>query len=204
MEQTPDNPNVPQPQPAVAPQQTPVWLSQNPMAIKRTRESKPRKLPIALNYDEFLKILDATKHSRHKLAFKLSFLCGLRVSEIVKLKQENIDYGRRLLFIQQSKGKKDRYVPFPEKFAKDLKQVPLEMGARALEIAFKKALQKAEITKDAHFHTLRHSSATYYLSNGMNIVQVQQLLGHSRLDTTSIYLHVSPDNVKNEMDRIWG
>lgn len=167
------------------------------------KEMKGRRLPVVLNYEEFLEIIKHTRKEHHKLAFKLGFLCGLRVSEIVKLKPEDVDYGRRLLFIRQGKGGKDRYVPFPIHFAKNLKGLPIKCGVRALEIAFKNISKRAGINKDVHFHTLRHSCATNYLSKGMNIVQVQQLLGHSQLNTTTIYLHVSPDDVKNKMDEIW-
>ena len=81
--------------------------------------------------------------------------------------------------------------------------MPIGCGIRALQKAFKRALKKTNITKDAHFHTLRHSAATHYLSKGMNIRQVQMLLGHSRIDTTTIYLHVNPEDVKNKMEEIW-
>ena len=84
-----------------------------------------------------------------------------------------------------------------------MKKLPIKCGVRALQKAFKLAAKRAGITKDVHFHTLRHSAATHYLDNGMNIVQVQQLLGHSRIDTTTIYLHVSPKKVKESMDSIW-
>jgi len=76
-------------------------------------------LPVVLSYDEFLKLLDATSNKTYRLAFKLGFLCGLRVSEVVKLQLVDVDYGRRLLFIRQAKGHKDRYVPFPEQFSRD-------------------------------------------------------------------------------------
>jgi integrase/recombinase XerD len=167
------------------------------------KQRKPRKLPVVLNEEEFLAVLKNAKTKSHKLAYKLGFLCGLRVSEIVKLQPSDVDHGRRMLFIRQGKGGKDRFVPFPERLSKELGGLPVGVGKRALEIAFKKSVKKAGIMKDLHFHNLRHSSATYYLSRGMNIVQVQQLLGHSRIDTTTIYLSVSPDNVKNAMDEIW-
>jgi integrase len=83
------------------------------------RENRGRKLPVVLSYDEFLKLLSATDNKTYKLAFKLGFLCGLRVSEVVKLQPVDVDYGRRLLFIRQAKGHKDRYVPFPEQFSRD-------------------------------------------------------------------------------------
>jgi integrase/recombinase XerD len=167
------------------------------------KERKGRKLPVVLNFEEFNKLLSSTKNPRHRLAFKLGFLCGLRVSEVVKLQLEDVDLGRRMLFIRQSKNHKDRYVPFPEQFSRDLKNLPVNKGIRALQKAVKASSIKAGIAKDVHFHTLRHSCATFYLGKGMNLVQVQQMLGHSQIGTTMIYLHVSPDNVKNTMDEIW-
>jgi integrase len=168
------------------------------------KERKARKLPVVLNFDEFSKILDVTKNPKHRLAFKLGFLCGLRVSEVVKLTLDDVDYGRRFLFIRQAKNSKDRYVPFPEQFSRDLKHLPVGKGIRALQKAIKVASVKAGIPKDVHFHTLRHSAATFYLGKGMNLVEVQQMLGHSQIGTTMVYLHVSPDGVKSSMDRIWG
>ena len=162
-----------------------------------------RKLPQILTEEEFNSILAITKKNHHKLAFKLGFICGLRVSEIIKLEQRDVDYNRRLLFIRQAKGSKDRYVPFPPQFARGLKGVPIKCGIRALQLKFKEKVLQANIQKDLHFHSLRHSCATNYLNKGMDIVQVQQLLGHSRIDTTSIYLHVSPDQVKDKIDEIW-
>jgi integrase/recombinase XerD len=173
------------------------------MGYEIKKENKQRRLPVVLSLEEFTKIMEVTKNQQHKLAFSLGFLCGLRISEVIKLKPDDIDYDRRLMFIREAKGGKDRYVPIPEQFTKRLKLLPIKIGIRALQFAFKRNVKKAGITKDVHFHTLRHSCATYYLSKGMNIVQVQQLLGHSNISTTTIYLHVSPDNVRESMDNIW-
>lgn len=164
---------------------------------------KGRKLPVVISLDEFNKILSVTNNKTHRLSFKLGFLCGLRVSEITKLLPSDVDYGRRLLFIRQAKGHKDRYVPFPEQFSRDLRNLPVIVGIRGLQKAFERASIRSGITKKVHFHTLRHSCATYYISKGMNLALVQQLLGHSRIDMTLIYTHCTPDNVKDSMDEIW-
>lgn len=161
-----------------------------------------RRLPEVINEPDFMKLLKACKNEKHKLAFSLAFFCGLRVSEVTKLKPEDVDLGRGMLFIREAKGKKDRYVPIPPPLIKGLKHLPVGVGDRALQIAINK-LGLEVLGKKHHFHTLRHSSATLYLSRGMNIRQVQQLLGHSRLDTTMIYTHVSPDDVKAKMEEIW-
>jgi len=64
-------------------------------------------------------------------------------------------------------------------------------------------LSERILGKRIHMHTLRHSAATYYLSQGMNIREVQQLLGHSNIQTTQIYTHVTTDDIKKKMDEIW-
>jgi len=162
-----------------------------------------KKLPVILNIEEFNKILKHTSKPHHKLAFKLGFLCGLRISEIVKLKKNDIDRSRGMLYIRQAKGKKDRYVPIPAPLRKDLKHIPIKCKKRSLQAAFDDKVFKAKITKNVTFHTLRHSCASYYLSQGMDIKQVQQLLGHSRITTTEIYLHTNPEAIQKRMEEIW-
>lgn len=162
-----------------------------------------KKLPVILNVEEFTKILKQTKKPHHRLAFKLGFLCGLRISEIIKLNKNNIDRSRGMLFIRNAKGGRDRYVPIPTPLRKDLKHIPIKCGVRSLRAAFDDKVYKAKIIKNVTFHTLRHSCASYYLSQGMDIKQVQQLLGHSRITTTEIYLHTNPEAIKNKMEEIW-
>ncbi len=163
-----------------------------------------KKLPVILNVEEFNSILKQTKSPHHKLAFKLAFLCGLRISEVIKLNKNDIDRTRGMLHIRQAKGKKDRYVPIPPPLRKSLKYIPIKCKKRSIQMAFSDKVFRAKIPKNVSFHTLRHSCASYYLSKGMDIKQVQQLLGHSRITTTEIYLHTNPEAIKNKMEEIWG
>jgi len=169
-------------------------------------ERKKRKLPSILSEEDFIKVLKVTKLKHHKLAFKLGFFCGLRISEITNLKKNDFDRSRRLIFVRQGKGKKDRYVPYPLKFIKQSEidnLIPINCGVRALEIAFKRRILKVLKREDIHFHSLRHSFATNLLSKGSPITDVQLWLGHSRLSTTTIYLHASPDSALQRYEEIW-
>lgn len=159
-----------------------------------------KKLPETISEEEFIKLFRATKNKKHKIAFLLGFYGAMRISEIIKLKQEDIDRGQRLIRIKQGKGKKDRNIPLPPQAVKGLSNIPIGIGVRALQIAFKNKAKKV-LNKDLHFHQLRHSGATYYLNKKKwNTRQVQQLLGHSKIQTTEIYTHVTPQVL---IDKMW-
>ena len=161
-----------------------------------------QRLPEIITLEEFNKILEHTKKPEHKLSFKLGFLCGLRISEVLKLEQKDIEKNRGFLFIRQAKGNKDRYVPIAKPLLKDLKHIPIKIKRRALQHAIGKIAEET-INRKIHFHTLRHSGATFYLNKGMNLREVQQLLGHSRIDTTTIYTHISPNDLQNKFKALW-
>ena len=162
---------------------------------------KGMKIPEVITEEEFLKLLRATKKKHHKIAFILGFYGCMRISEIVKLKPENIDRGQKLIRIKQAKGNKDRNIPLPPQAVRGLSHLPLKCGVRALQIAYRSYSMKV-IKKDTHFHTLRHSGATFYLNKKKwSTRQVQQLLGHSKIQTTEIYTHVTPQVL---IDKMWG
>ena len=157
------------------------------------------KIPETIIEEELLKILKTVKDNKRKLAFMLGFYQAMRVSEIIKLQPENIDYDRRLIMIKQAKGSKDRNIPIAPEVLKGLKHLPIDVGVRALEISFKQYAKKI-LNKDLHFHSLRHSGATHYLNvKHWNLRQVQVFLGHARISTTEIYTHVNPEDLVGVM-----
>lgn len=159
-----------------------------------------RQIPETITEKEFIKLLRTVKKSHHKIAFVLGFYGAMRISEIVNLQQDNIDRGQRIIRIKQAKGKKDRNIPIPPQAVRGLSHIPLKCGVRALQIAFKYYAQKS-LGKDMHFHQLRHSGATHYLNKKKwSTRQVQQLLGHSKIQTTEIYTHVTPEVL---IDKMW-
>jgi len=159
-----------------------------------------RKIPETLSEEEIIKLLESIKKPKYKLSIALGFYQGMRVSEIVNLKPENVDKGQKLIRIKQAKGKKDRNIPIAPQVMKGLKHLPIGRSVRTLERIFKDKC-KSLFDKDLHFHTLRHSGASYYLNKKKwDLRSVQVFLGHSKIATTEIYTHVSPQDL---LERMW-
>jgi len=157
-----------------------------------------RKLPKTISEKEFTDIIKTVKNKKIRLAFVLGFYQCLRISEVINLKEENIDKDRGFIHIKAGKGNKDRDIPIMLPVKQGLKHLPMNIGIRALQKQIKK------YWLDIHFHTLRHSGATFYLNEKkIDIRIIQQLLGHSRLDTTQIYTHVNPTQLKNAFSEVW-
>lgn len=145
---------------------------------------------------------------------------GLRRSELINLKITDIDSKRMLIRITQSKGNKDRYTLLSDKLLKLLRdyfrfykpkywlfegQGGGQYSATSIANIFRKALRKAQITKHATPHTLRHSFATHLLEQGINLRYIQEILGHSSISTTEIYTHVSSKQltkIQNPLDNL--
>lgn len=166
-----------------------------------------KKLPVAITEEDFVKLIKNTKKDEHKTAFLLGFASGLRVSEIVKLQQRDVNMKEKKIFIRQGKGSKDRIAPFPKAFKmKQYNQLPLKMGVRALEIAFKSACERAELLKDKpdlHFHSLRHGFASHAIKKGMDIQSVRTFMGHSNISTTSVYLQLNPKEALQKYEEMF-
>ena len=159
------------------------------------------KLPVAINEDEFILLIKNTTKEKFKLAFLLGYAAGLRVSEVVRLRPEHINFNDKNMLIVQSKGKKDRVVPLPKGLKeKHLLIMPLKysnvmVGSRALQFAFRTTAKRAGLLDkkpDLHFHSLRHGFAQNCLKKGMPLHYIQVLLGHSNVATTGIYLKANP------------
>lgn len=173
------------------------------------RPLKEKKLPDVLNEDEVKRLFACVPNLKHRTMLMLAYGCGLRVSELVKLRIEDIDGQRGLIHIRGAKGKRDRYTIFPESLRKQLllywKKYNLgtsgwlfpshtadhHLAARSLQAVTERAVKAARITKPASMHTLRHSFATHLLERGTDLRYIQALLGHQSVKTTEIYTHVS-------------
>ncbi len=169
-----------------------------------------KKLPVILDKSEVKWILDSIHNLKHKAIISLIYGAGLRISEAVEMKINDIDSKRMLIRIRQSKGKKDRYVMLPENLLLLLRQYYKEYkpkeylfegqkgnkySSRSIQAMFRQALKHSNITKKVTVHTLRHSFATHLLEAGTDIRIIQQLLGHSSIKTTQIYTQVSSSKI---------
>jgi len=178
--------------------------------IKRPKREK--KLPVVLSKQEVKALIDNLDTKKSKLMVSLIYACGLRVSELVNLKLNDLDFEEKTGHIKKAKGKKDRIFNIPGILTKKLqKHVENQRGlnqeyvfpgrnskmsARNLQKIVSRAAKKAGINKEVHVHTLRHSFATHLLESGTDIRIIQEMLGHSDLNTTQIYTHVSNEQIK--------
>jgi len=170
------------------------------------RPTRVKKLPVVLSREEVRRILPLIRKTVNRVALTLIYSCGLRVSEGARLRIEDIDCDRQLLWVRDSKRGKDRSVSLSEPTLAVLKEYrgkvrPKEwlfpggsenhVSIATLQRAFKAALVESGITKKASVHSLRHSYATHLLENGVDIRIIQGLLGHESLETTHIYTHLT-------------
>jgi len=164
-----------------------------------------KKLPAYMDEEEFMQLFKLVKQPHHKLAFILGFHSGMRISEVVHLTKKDIDLKSKRIFIRDAKGGKDRVVPLPKGFPKSyLKYIPMKCGIRALQIAFKSYVKKSKLTKqDLHFHSLRHSFAVRCMERGIPLNQIQMILGHESISTTSIYLKINPKDALESYEKLW-
>jgi integrase/recombinase XerD len=176
--------------------------------IPYTKRSK--RLPIILSHKEIMRILNTIDNHKHHTMLSLAYGAGLRVSEIIHLKSGDIDTEQNVIHINQSKDRKDRLTLLPNALFNDIMRymngkMPFHIlfesergGAlykRTLQLIFKRAIIKANITRPATFHSLRHSFATHLLEQGTDIRYVQHLLGHANIRTTQIYTHVTTSKI---------
>ena len=173
------------------------------------RPKHERKLPVVLSLEEIRRLFAVVKNLKHKALFMVAYDAGLRLSEILNLQLDDIDSQRMVIRVRQGKGKKDRYARLSPGLLELLREYwraerpegllfPGGRKHRPYDLAtpghiLKKLCRKAGITKRVTMHTLRHSFATHLLAAGTDLRVIQQMLGHSKIQTTCLYTHVSVD-----------
>ncbi len=184
-------------------------------ALDLIRIPPERKLPVVLSVDEVRRILTQVHRPKYKVCLTTIYSCGLRLREGVTLETKDIDGERKQLQIRKAKGGKDRYVPLPERTLEMLRdfwsthrhptflfpaRIPLgiptssakkTMCPHGVRRALLAALEESGVQKHATVHTLRHSYATHLLEAGINLRVIQSYLGHSSIQSTLVYTHMT-------------
>lgn len=190
-------------------------------AVDVPRPRKETRLPAVLSPDEVAAMLAKARNPKHRAVLMLLYSAGLRVSEVVRLRPEDLDPDRGLIRVRQGKGAKDRYtllasraVKAVERYVESYPTGPWlfpgarpdrPLSTRSVQRIVKRAAAAAGIRKHVSTHTLRHSFATHLLEGGTNLRVIQELLGHSSARTTQIYTHVARsalEGVRSPLDNL--
>jgi len=181
--------------------------------IPKPKIIKENQLPNIISKTQILEIIEKEPNKKHKLIIETLYSTGIRVSEIIKLKKENIDFENNIVNIKGGKGNKDRITIISKNLIEKIKEYILQtnpkkyifesewkgnkkqLDERTIQLIVKNASQRIKLIISPH--TLRHSFATHLLEQGTDIRHIQKLLGHSKLETTQIYTHVAKNNLKN-------
>jgi integrase/recombinase XerD len=183
--------------------------------LERIRVPRTKALPDVLTTDEVRRLIDAVRTPHNKAYFWTVYSLGLRLQEGLHLQVGDIDSQRMLVHVHRGKGAKDRYVPLPAKTLAVLREywarhrnpswlfpatgrdhaqaatATRPMNKSSVQGALRRVVQELKLRKAIHMHTLRHSYATHLLEAGVNLRLIQQYLGHSSLQTTMVYLHLT-------------
>ncbi|MBT8331791.1 MAG: site-specific integrase [Deltaproteobacteria bacterium] len=174
----------------------------------------PRKLPTVLTKEQVWQIICVPKNIKHRLILMTTYSAGLRAGEVMRLKPEHIDSKRMLIKIVNGKGRKDRYTMLSPKLLHELrryykacrpknylfpsnfkKHKDKALSYESVRHIYEDARKKIGVKNGEGVHTLRHSFATHLLEAGFDIRKIQVLMGHTKLSTTMIYLHVSRETL---------
>ena len=184
------------------------------------RPRKEYKLPKVLSQGEVVRVFENTPNLKHRCMLMILYSAGLRISELLNLRPEDIDADRNLIHVRGAKGKKDRYTLL-SMFAFETLKIyrasywtktylfegpgSAKYSARSVDKIIKRSASAAGIIKRVSAHTLRHSFATHLLENGYDIRYIQALVGHNSIRTTERYAHVTTagmDKIQSPLDSL--
>lgn len=187
---------------------------------------REQRLPTVLSVNEVWTIINAVNTIQNKAYLTAVYTCGLRLHEALFLQVTDIDAQRMRIHVHRGKGAKDRYVPLPEstlyllrdywkrhrnplwifprlgRSGQESPKAARPMAKASVQGALRRVLKQLKIIKRVSIHTLRHSYATHLLEAGVNIRRIQQYLGHSSLNSTMVYLHLTTQGHEHAYDII--
>ncbi len=180
----------------------------NYLQMPRLKEDK--SLPEVLSREEIALLLECCDNLKHKAMFILAYGSGLRVSEICSLRVQDIDSKQMRVFVRNSKRNKDRYTLLSQQCLEVLRAYWLQyrpnhpdgllfpgwknlspITSDAVNLALAKWLRVAGITRKVSMHSLRHAFATHMLEDGTDLFTIKELMGHSSISSTVVYLHLA-------------
>ena len=194
--------------------------------LQRLRVPREKRLPDVLSTDEVRRLIAAVRTPHNRAYFWTVYSLGLRLTEALHLQVADIDSARMMVHVHRGKGAKDRFVPLPSSTLKTLRQYwathrhptwlfpatgrdhrpaafadsPMERSS--VQGALRRVVRDLGLRKAISIHTLRHSYATHLLEAGVNLRLIQQYLGHSSLQTTMVYLHLTTVSQEQARERI--
>ena len=170
-----------------------------------------RKIPTVLTKEEIKKLINAAENPKHRLLIEFMYSSGLRVSECVSIRIDDLDFDEKIGKIKHGKGNKERYIILSDNLILHLNSYltarnnsspyvfsikDRHITIRQAQKVVKESARKSGIKKRVFCHALRSSFATHLLEAGTDIRIIQELLGHSDLSTTQIYTKVSTQQLK--------
>ncbi len=194
--------------------------------LQRLRVRREKRLPDVLSVEEVRRLIDAVRTPHNRAYFWTVYSLGLRLNEGLRLQVGDLDRSRKLVHVHRGKGAKDRFVPLPGRtldvlrnywkthrhpqwlfpaLGRDGRQSSVADGPMersSVQGAMRRVVQELKFQKAVSIHTLRHSYATHLLEAGVNLRLIQQYLGHSSLQTTMVYLHLTTVSQEQAIARI--
>ncbi len=182
------------------------------LGIKASGQSKEDSLPEILTEKEIGKIIQVLDNHKHKALLSIIYAAGLKLSDVLNMKVQDIDFEKKEIMVSPSKSEKGRKLRLPAKLIPILKSYiekyqPEDLlfggdkgksySPRSVQLVFQQAIAKAKVQKEASVHTLRHSYAVHCLERGMDIHLLQEILGHRYLQTTAIYTQIAQIELVN-------
>ncbi|MFC1761798.1 tyrosine-type recombinase/integrase [Planctomycetota bacterium] len=188
----------------------------NLLQLKCTKTGK--RLPVVLSRDEVWSLLDQVRRPIPRVCLTLMYTCGMRVSEAVNLRIDDIDGKRMAIWVRNTKGYRDRTVPLPIhtltqlrlywlKYRPKIFLFPSKKGTvpittNCVQRCLKATVEQSKIKKNVSCHTLRHSYATHLVEAGVHLRVIQALLGHKNVTTTFIYMHLTQGTMADVQKKI--
>lgn len=173
---------------------------------------KPKTLRSVLSQEEVVRLLDAAPPGRDRVLLQVAYGCGLRLEELLHLRVSDIDSSRMIIHVRQGKGAKDRLVPLSPRLLQELRAYWRQyrpqtwlfpgkcpdgrMTGSNVQRHLQRIVKRAALNKPVSLHTLRHSYATHLLEAGVDVLVLKTLMGHSSLQTTARYLHISTHRLR--------